>query len=50
MPISAPRPSSPPSANRVDALIMTVDESTSRTKRSPASRSLVMIDSVWLEP
>src|SRR5690606_13764413 len=33
MPISAPRPNSKPSANRVDALIMTEAASTSRRKR-----------------
>jgi len=31
-------------------VIITVDESTSRTKRSPAAASAVMIDSVWFEP
>jgi len=33
-----------------EALTITVDESTSRTKRSAASRSVVTIDSVWFEP
>src|SRR5439155_6567998 len=50
MPISAPKPNSPPSAKRVEALTMTHAESTSREKRSAADGSSVTIASVWLVP
>ena len=47
--ISAPSPYSNPSANRVEALIMTELESTSVIKRRPFSSFSVTIDSVCLE-
>ena len=50
MPISAPRPSWPPSLNRVLALTITAELSTSLTNRCEAARSLVTIASVWPEP
>src|SRR5512137_1624858 len=50
MPISAPSPSSPPSLNRVEALITTALAVTSRSKRRALARSRVRIDSVWSEP
>ena len=50
MPISAPKPNSPPSANCVDALWSTIAESTSRRKRSAAAASSVTMASVWCEP
>ena len=50
MPISAPRPSWPPSLNRVLALTITAELSTSATNRCAAARSLVTIASVWPEP
>ena len=40
MPISAPKPNSPPSVNRVDALTRTAAESTSAANRRAAARSL----------
>src|SRR4051812_22137929 len=50
MPISAPKPNSPPSANWVEALWRTIAESTSARKRSAAAASAVTIASVWCEP
>ena len=50
MPISAPKPNSPPSANWVEALCSTIAESTSARKRSAAAASSVTIASVWCEP
>src|SRR5262245_35640584 len=50
MPISAPKPNSPPSANCVDALCRTIAESTSRKNFSAATGSSVTIESVWCEP
>ena len=50
MPISAPKPSSSPSTNRVEALTSTAAASTSCTKRSAARRSLVTIASLWPVP
>ncbi len=47
MPTSAPKPNSPPSVNRVEALAMTTAESTSARKRSACASSAVTIDSVW---
>src|SRR5450830_1692179 len=49
IPISAPRPYSKPSAKRVEALIITDAESTSRRKRIAAEWSSVMIASVCLD-
>src|SRR5262249_15618998 len=46
MPISAPKPNSPPSANCVDALCNTIAESTSRRNLSAACWSSVMMASV----
>jgi len=46
MPISAPKPNSPPSVNRVEALTMTAAASTSVVKRRAAARSSVTIASV----
>src|SRR4029077_9395291 len=43
MPISVPKPNSPPSAKRVDALTITHAESTSLMNRSAAAASSVMI-------
>ena len=45
MPISAPSPNSPPSANWVEALTITIALSTSARKRSPAASSAVTIAS-----
>jgi hypothetical protein len=39
MPISAPKPNSPPSANWVEALTRTMAESTRAMKRSAAAES-----------
>ena len=50
MPISAPMPNSPPSANWVDALTMTMALSTRLRKASAVSASSVMMDSVCWEP
>src|SRR5262245_13644679 len=50
MPISAPKPNSPPSANCVEALCRTIAESTSRKNFSAATGSSVTIESVWCEP
>ena len=50
MPISAPKPNSPPSANWVEALCSTIALSTSARKRSAAALSAVTIASVWCEP
>src|SRR5262245_4581814 len=50
MPISAPKPNSPPSANWVEALCNTIAESTSSRNFSAAARSSVTIESVWCEP
>ncbi len=49
MPISAPKPNSPPSVNRVEALTMTAAESTRAVNRRAACRSRVTIASVWPE-
>src|SRR6478735_4817348 len=46
MPTSAPRPSSPPSVNRVEAFTMTAAESISAMNLSALARSLVRIASV----
>src|SRR5580658_4938623 len=46
MPISAPSPYSPPSANRVLALTRTLAESTAATNRSIAGLELLRIASV----
>ena len=50
MPISAPKPNSPPSANCVEALCSTIAESTSRRNLSATFWSAVTIASVWCEP
>jgi farnesyl diphosphate synthase len=50
MPISAPKPNSPPSANCVEALCSTIAESTSFRNRSAAAASSVTMQSVWCEP
>src|SRR3984893_13162839 len=50
LPISAPMPNSPPSANWVEALTSTMALSTSRRKRSATAVSSVTIASVWCEP
>ena len=50
MPISAPKPNSPPSANCVEALWSTMALSTSARKRSARLRSSVTIASVCCEP
>src|SRR5262249_45109078 len=50
MPISAPKPNSPPSANWVEALCNTIAESTSSRNFSAAARSSVTIESVCCEP
>src|SRR5262249_6540440 len=50
MPISAPKPNSPPSANWVEALCNTIAESTSLTNFFAAALSSVTIESVWCEP
>src|SRR5579872_2167946 len=50
MPISAPMPNSPPSANWVEALIRTIALSTSFKNFSAAVFSSVTIASVWCEP
>ena len=50
MPISAPKPNSPPSANCVEALCSTIAESTSLRNFSAAFWSAVTIASVWCEP
>ena len=47
MPISAPRPKTPPSVKRVEALTYTAAESTSRVKRRAAARSRVTMHSLW---
>src|SRR5690606_30984886 len=46
MPISPPKPNSPPSANCVEALCMTMAESTSERKRCTAAASSAMMASV----
>ena len=46
MPISPPKPNSPPSANWVEALTRTMALSTPLAKRSAASASVVMMASV----
>ena len=50
IPISAPRPSSPPSAKRVLALTTTVDDWIAPTKAAAAASSSVTIASVCEEP
>ncbi len=50
MPISAPKPNSPPSVKRVDALTMTAALSTVATNRRAASCERVTIASVWPLP
>src|SRR3954469_3648276 len=50
MPISAPKPNSPPSANWVEALWSTIAESTSARKRSAAAGSAATIDTGWGAP
>ena len=49
IPISAPKPNSPPSVNRVLAFTMTAAESTAAVNRRAASREPVTIASVWPE-
>src|SRR5690606_12870720 len=49
IPISAPRPSWPPSVNRVEAFTMIAAESSSVVKRRTAVVSRVRIASVWPE-
>ena len=49
MPISAPMPNSPPSANCVEALCSRIAESISLKKRSTAAASSATIASVWCE-
>ena len=50
IPISAPKPYSPPSLNRVDALTMTLAVSTAWANRPAADSSAVIIASVCFEP
>ena len=50
MPISAPKPNSPPSVNRVEALTITAAASTSAVHRRAAARSWVTMASVWPVP
>ena len=50
IPISAPRPSSPPSLNRVLALTITHAVSTREANRLAAAASAVTIASVCREP
>ncbi len=50
MPISAPKPNSPPSANCVEALCSTIAESTSLRNLLAAASSALTIASVWCEP
>src|SRR5262245_12641644 len=50
MPISAPKPNSPPSANWVEALCSTIAESMPSRNFSAAASSSVTIESVWWEP
>ncbi len=50
MPISPPKPNSPPSANWVEALCRTIAESTSARNRAAAAGSSVTIASVWWLP
>jgi len=50
MPISAPRPSSSPSMNRVEALTTTAAASTSRVNRSAVARSRVTMASLCPDP
>src|SRR5262249_44284909 len=50
MPISAPKPNSPPSANWVEALCSTIAESTWARNFSAAAWSSVTMASVWCEP
>ena len=47
IPISAPKPNSPPSVNRVEALTITAAESTRDTKRRAADVEVVRMASVW---
>ena len=49
IPISAPIPNSPPSANWVDAFVITIALSTSAKNRSARFLFCVMMDSVWPE-
>src|SRR5690606_7519930 len=50
MPISPPKPNSPPSANCVEALWRRMALSISVKKRATDAGSSVMIASVWCEP
>jgi hypothetical protein len=50
MPISAPMPNSPPSANCVEALCSTIALSTRDRNAPRAAASSVTIDSVCAEP
>ncbi len=50
MPISAPKPNSSPSTNRVEALTTTAAASTSVVKRSAASSDRVTMASLWPVP
>lgn len=50
MPISAPRPNSPPSAKRVEQLTRRLAESRSETKRWAEVSEEVTMASVWREP
>ena len=47
MPISQPRPNSPPSVNRVEAFQYTAAESTPARKRRAVPSSPVMMQSLW---
>src|SRR5258707_15468986 len=50
MPISAPMPNSPPSANCVEALCITIAESRAERNRCAALASSVTMESVCCEP
>src|SRR5262245_10617774 len=50
MPISAPKPNSPPSANWVEALCRKIAESIPSRNFSAVALSSVTIESVWCEP
>jgi hypothetical protein len=50
MPLSAPKPNSPPLANGVEALCSAIAESTSFRNRSASSASSVTMQSVWCAP
>jgi hypothetical protein len=50
MPISAPKPNSPPSVKRVEALTMTAAASTRAVKRRVAVIDSLTMASVWPVP